>query len=122
MTLRNVPSFLLARDQVVSVDDLGDVGYDMAFGGNFYAIVDAAAAGVEVDPARADDLVARGAAVMSAINAADRPVHPEDDRIAGCHHVIFHAPGRDGAHARAATSIHPGWLDRSPCGTAGLGA
>jgi proline racemase len=31
--------------------------------------------------------------------------------------VIFHEHGRDGAHARAATSIHPGWLDRSPCGT-----
>jgi proline racemase len=31
--------------------------------------------------------------------------------------VVFHAPGRDGAHARNATSIHPGWLDRSPCGT-----
>jgi proline racemase len=44
-------------------------------------------------------------------------VHPEDERIAGCAHVVFHAPGRDGADARAGTSIHPGWLDRSPCGT-----
>src|SRR4029079_2636867 len=79
--------------------------------------VDAARAGVAVDPARADDLVERGAAMMTAINAADRPVLPADDRIEGCHHVVFHAPGRDGADARAATSIHPGWLDRSPCGT-----
>ena len=117
MTLRNVPSFLHARDRVVAADGMGELPYDMAFGGNFYAIVDAAAAGVAVDPARADELVERGAAVMEAIDAADRPVHPEDERIAGCHHVIFHAPGRDGAHARAATSIHPGWLDRSPCGT-----
>jgi proline racemase len=117
VTIRNVPSFLHARDRTVDADGIGEVGYDMAFGGNFYAIVDASQAGVEVDPARADELVARGAAVMGAINAADRPVHPDDDRIAGCHHVIFHAPGRDGADARAATSIHPGWLDRSPCGT-----
>ena len=58
-----------------------------------------------------------GLAVMAAINAADRPVHPEDARISGCHHVVFHEPGRDGADAVAATSIHPGWLDRSPCGT-----
>src|SRR6202000_2140778 len=84
---------------------------------NFYAIVDAASVGLEVDPGRAEDLVARGAAVMGAINAAERPVHPEDERLSGCHHVIFHAPGRDGADSRAATSIHPGWLDRSPCGT-----
>jgi proline racemase len=117
VTLRNVPAFLHAGDRSVDVDGVGEVAYDMAFGGNFYAIVDAAAAGVEVDPARADDLVERGAAVMAAIDATDRPVHPDDARIAGCHHVIFHAPGRDGAHARAATSIHPGWLDRSPCGT-----
>ena len=46
-----------------------------------------------------------------------RPVHPEDPRISGCRHVVFHEPGRDGADAVAATSIHPGWLDRSPCGT-----
>jgi proline racemase len=117
VTIRNVPSFLHERDRVVAADGMGEVAYDMAFGGNFYAIVDAASAGVAVDPARADELVERGGAVMEAINAADRPVHPDDERIAGCHHVIFHQPGRDGAHARAATSIHPGWLDRSPCGT-----
>jgi proline racemase len=44
-------------------------------------------------------------------------VHPADERIAGCKHVVLYEPGRDGADARAATSIHPGWLDRSPCGT-----
>jgi proline racemase len=117
VTLRNVPSFLHARDATVDVDGLGGVRYDMAFGGNFYAIVRAADAGVEVDPAHAQQLIDRGAEIMAAIDAADRPVHPEDPRIAGCRHVVFHASGRDGADARAATSIHPGWLDRSPCGT-----
>ena len=112
VTLRNVPSFLHARDAVVD-----GIPYDMAFGGNFYALVDAADAGVEVDPAQAQLLIDRGAEIMAAINASDSPVHPEDPRIAGCRHVVFHAPGRDGADARAATSIHPGWLDRSPCGT-----
>ena len=70
-----------------------------------------------MDPKRSDELVHAGLAVMAAINEADRPVHPEDARISGCHHVVFHEPGRDGADAVAATSIHPGWLDRSPCGT-----
>jgi proline racemase len=117
VTLRNVPSFLHARDATVEVPELGSLRYDMAFGGNFYALVPAADAGVEVDPAQSQLLIDRGAAIMAAINAADCPVHPEDPRIAGCRHVVFHAPGRDGADARAATSIHPGWLDRSPCGT-----
>ncbi|MCW3021905.1 MAG: proline racemase [Conexibacter sp.] len=117
VTLRNVPAFLAARDRTVQVDGWGTIPYDMAFGGNFYAIVDAAAAGVEIEPAEADRLIACGADIMAAIDTVDRPVHPLDPRIAGCHHVVLHAPGRDGSDARAATSIHPGWLDRSPCGT-----
>jgi proline racemase len=117
VTIRNVPSFLHARDRTVHVDGLGEIAYDMAYGGNFYAITPAADAGLAVDPARSSELVEAGLRVMAAINAADRPEHPEDPRISGCHHVVFHAPGRDGADARAATSIHPGWLDRSPCGT-----
>ena len=112
VTLRNVPSFLLERDRRV-----GDLVCDIAFGGNFYALVAAADAGVEIDPARAPELIDRGAQIMDAINASGAPVHPENPEIAGCRHVVFHAPGTDGAHARSATSIHPGWLDRSPCGT-----
>jgi proline racemase len=117
VTLRNVPAFLYARDREVDVPGHGRVTYDMAYGGNFYALLPAAAMGLAVDPARSDELIGAGAAIMAAINAGDRPVHPADPRIAGCHHVVLHAPGRDGADARAATSIHPGWLDRSPCGT-----
>ena len=117
VTLRNVPAFLAARDQVVDVPGIGELAYDMGFGGNFYALVEAAAAGVVVDPAQAQQLIDAGAAVMRAIDERARPVHPVDERIAGCRHVVFHEPGRDGADAVAATSIHPGWLDRSPCGT-----
>jgi proline racemase len=107
VTLRNVPAFVHERARRV-----GDLEIDIAFGGNFYAFVPVD----EVDPARADEYITRGAEIMAQVNE-DPPVHPEDPRIAGCRHVVFHAPGRDGAHARNATSIHPGWLDRSPCGT-----
>jgi proline racemase len=117
VTLRNVPSFLLARDRAVEVPGLGRIVYDMAYGGNFYALTAAADAGLVVDPARAKELIDAGLRTMAAINAAERPAHPEDPRIGGCRHVVFHAPGSDGADARAATAIHPGWLDRSPCGT-----
>jgi len=110
VTLRNVPSFLLARDR-----EIGGLPYDMAYGGNFYALVEAAAAGMVVDPARSDELIARGLEVMAAINRADAPVHPQDARIAGCRHVVFYEDAPGGA--RNATAIEPGWLDRSPCGT-----
>ena len=117
VTLRNVPAFVLTTGAEVEVPGLGRVTYDMAFGGNFYALLPAASVGVAPYPEQADRLVEVGMQIMSAINAVDRPVHPEDDRIAGCHHVVLYEPGADGADARAATSIHPGWLDRSPCGT-----
>jgi proline racemase len=107
VSLRNVPSFLYERDRVA-----GDVVCDLAFGGNFYALVPVEA----IDPARSGEYIRRGAEIMAAVNE-DPPVHPGDPRIAGCRHVVFHAPGRDGADAVNATSIHPGWLDRSPCGT-----
>jgi proline racemase len=44
-------------------------------------------------------------------------VHPENPDIAGCHHVYLAAPGSDAKHSRHAMAIHPGWFDRSPCGT-----
>ena len=117
VSLRNVPSFLLAGGRSVAVNG-GSVTYDMAFGGNFYALLPAAEAGLSVDPARAPELIERGLEIMAAINASARPVHPADGRIAGCRHVVFTAPGEDGPRSqRSATSIHPGWLDRSPCGT-----
>jgi proline racemase len=117
VTIRNVPSFLAERDATVEVPGLGVVTYDLAYGGNFYAIVDGASVGLAPVPERAGALIEGGAAVMAAIEAAGPPVHPEDPRIRGCRHVIFTGPGTDGADARGATSIHPGWLDRSPCGT-----
>ena len=117
VALRNVPSFLLGRDRQVEVDGR-TLTYDMAFGGNFYALLPAADAGVEIDPARGGALVERGLELMAAINTGDRPEHPGDPRIGGCKHVVFTAAGEDGPRSqRSATSIYPGWLDRSPCGT-----
>ncbi len=109
VSLRNVPSFVHQHDG----EALG-IRYDMAFGGNFYAIADAATAGLTVAPEHADELIAAGLELMAAVG---EPIHPEDPAIRGCHHVIWTSPGRDGADGRSATAIHPGWIDRSPCGT-----
>ena len=45
------------------------------------------------------------------------PVHPLEPSIRGLHHVYLTAPGSDARHSRHAMAIHPGWFDRSPCGT-----
>ncbi len=117
VTLRNVPAFVVDLDATVDVDGRGSVSYDMAFGGNFYALVDAASVELEPVPARADELIACGLEIIDAIEATAPPVHPLDPAIRGCKHVVFYADGQNGADARNATAIHPGWLDRSPCGT-----
>jgi proline racemase len=117
VTLRNVPSFPVALDASVSVPGLGEVGYDLAFGGNFYAIVELAKLGLPFERSAAPRLLAAGLSIMEAINATGRPVHPEDAGINGCHHVYRVAPGSDARHSRHAMAIHPGWFDRSPCGT-----
>jgi len=115
--LRNVPAFVVELDAEVEVPSLGNVRYDMAFGGNFYALVAAESVGLDPVPESSQRLIEAGLDTIDAINAAARPAHPLDPAISGCKHVVFHKPGHNGAHARNATSIHPGWLDRSPCGT-----
>jgi proline racemase len=112
VTIRNVPAFAVELDA-----EAAGVRYDLAFGGNFYAIADAASAGLRVAPETAGELIDAGLRLMAAV---PEPVHPLDPEIRGCHHVIWTAdpdPDRPGADGRAATAIHPGWLDRSPCGT-----
>jgi proline racemase len=117
VTIRNVPSYSHALDQVVRVQGFGDVRYDIAYGGNFYAMVQLDDLGLPYDRKAKQQLLDAGLAIMDAINVQNRPVHPENPEIAVCHHVQLIAPGSDARHSRHAMAIHPGWFDRSPCGT-----
>ncbi|WP_067141856.1 proline racemase family protein [Microtetraspora malaysiensis] len=117
VTITNVPSFSVALDRAVRVPGFGEVRYDLAYGGNFYAILPIESVGLPFERARKQEILDAGLALMAAINEVDEPVHPEDPGIRGCHHVQFVAPGSDARHSRHAMAIHPGWFDRSPCGT-----
>jgi proline racemase len=117
VTIRNVPSYSHALDQAVEVPGFGQVRYDIAYGGNFYAMVQLDDLGLPYDLAVKQQLLDAGLAIMDAINDQNRPVHPENPEIDVCHHVQLIAPGSDAKHSRHAMAIHPGWFDRSPCGT-----
>jgi proline racemase len=117
VTIENVPSFVTALDQEVEVPGYGTVPYSMAFGGNFYALVELDDLKLPFDRERQQDLLAAGLAIMDAINETARPRHPELDGVEGCHHVELIAPGSDATLSRHAMAIYPGWFDRSPCGT-----
>ncbi|GHJ93984.1 proline racemase [Streptomyces sp. NE5-10] len=118
VTLTNVPAFSVGLDLKAEVPGFGTVTYDLAYGGNFYAFVELDALGLPFDRAHKQELISAGLAIMDAINAGDdRPVHPEDPAVAGVKHVYLAAPGSDATRSRHAMAIHPGWFDRSPCGT-----
>jgi proline racemase len=117
VTIQNVPSYSLRLDDMVEVPGYGTVPYSLAFGGNFYAMVDLDAVGLEFDRGSQHEILAEGLAIMDAINATNPPRHPEIEGVDHCHHVEFIAPGSTAQHSRNAMAIYPGWFDRSPCGT-----
>ena len=117
VTLQNVPSFADALNQQVDVPGVGVVTYDMVYGGNFYAIVTADELGLIFDRDNSAQIMERGLALMAAINSANPPVHPTESSIIGCRHVQVLAPGSTARASKHAMVIHPGWFDRSPCGT-----
>ncbi|MFC7387467.1 proline racemase family protein [Sphaerisporangium rhizosphaerae] len=117
VTIQNVPSFSVALDAVVKVPGIGEITYDLAYGGNFYAILPIESVGLPFERACGQRILDAGLAVSAAINEAAEPVHPLDSGIRGCHHVQFVAPGSDARLSRHAMAIYPGWFDRSPCGT-----
>ncbi|GAA3923851.1 proline racemase family protein [Microbacterium invictum] len=117
VTIENVPSYVDALDVTIEVPGLGTVPYSMAFGGNFYAMVNLDDVDLPFDRDRKDDIIQAGLAIMAAINEQAPPRHPLIEGLDHCHHVEFIAPGSTAAHSRHAMAIHPGWFDRSPCGT-----
>jgi proline racemase len=114
----NVPSFVLALDQTVDVPELGRVRYDIAFGGAFYAFVQAADAGVTCTPDDFRLLIEKGVAIKRAVMAS-RPIpHPFEEDLSFLYGTIFVGPPLDrDAHSRNVCIFAEGEVDRCPTGT-----
>lgn len=117
VTIVNVPAFLALRDAHIDVPGIGTLPFDVAYGGNFYAIVDAQAASLVLDLANAPRIVAAGMTIMRAIAQEHRFAHPLNPAIDDLRHVLFTAPAREGGTSKGAIVLEPGTLDRSACGT-----
>jgi trans-L-3-hydroxyproline dehydratase len=113
-----VPSFVVALDQQVEVPGLGPVRYDLAFGGAFYAFVQAEDAGVRCTPEDFRQLIERGLAIKQAV-MADRPIpHPFEEDLSFLYGTIFVGPPQGaGAHSRNVCVFADGEVDRCPTGT-----
>ncbi|MBD8679517.1 4-hydroxyproline epimerase [Sphingomonas sp. CFBP 13720] len=116
--ITNVASYLAARGLMIDVPGLGPLSVDVAYGGNYYAIVEPQGAYSGVDALGAAALASFGRAVRDAVRAVFEPVHPIDPTIRGVSHVLWaDAPRSPDADGRNAVFYGDGAIDRSPCGT-----
>jgi len=113
----NVPSFVFASGVPVRIGSR-TVPVDVAFGGAFYAIVDAEAAGLPIASERLNDLRAVGMTIARAVESQLTVVHPTEPGLTGIYGTIFTGPPTvAGADLRNVTIFAEAEVDRSPCGT-----
>jgi len=116
--LTNVPSFLAAEGIEVKHPELGPLTVDVAYGGNFYAIVEAQDGFRDLADHAAGDLLRWSPALRSILNAEHDFEHPDNPTIRGLSHILWTgAPTHPEADARNAVFYGDNAIDRSPCGT-----
>jgi trans-L-3-hydroxyproline dehydratase len=117
-SFRNVPSFVLLRDRTVQVPGVGDVSFDVAYGGAFYAIVDAPSLGLELIPESHARLIDAGRSITSAVMRDFKIVHPFEPDLSFLYGTIFTGPAQTLAHhSRNVCIFADGELDRSATGS-----
>ena len=117
VAFRNVASFVFEPSLMVTVGSR-KIPVDVAFGGAFYAIVDAEAAGLPIDAAHLPELRKLGMAIAREVEKLRSVVHPNDSGLQGIYGTIFTAPAQlPDAHLRNVTIFADAEVDRSPCGT-----
>ena len=116
--LINVPSFLHSSELLADCPELGELVIDVAYGGNFYAIIDVQRKFKGLENYSADKLIAWARELRKNINAKYKFVHPEDETINGCSHILWTGAVMDKTStARNAVFYGDKAIDRSPCGT-----
>src|SRR5690606_3067492 len=116
--LTNVKSFLAAENLTVECPDLGQLTVDVAYGGNFYAIVDPQENFRGLENYAADQLISWSRVLRQRLNDLYTFVHPEDPNISGLSHIQWTGTPLDPTStARKAVFYGDKAIDRSPCGT-----
>ena len=116
--LTNVPAYMAKENIEVECPDLGMLTVDVAYGGNYYAIVDPQENYRDMADYTAMQLIGWSLKIRERINAAHSFKHPENDTIGGLSHVLWTGvPTQDNSTARNAVFYGDKAIDRSPCGT-----
>ncbi len=118
VAFRNVPSFVLSLDEIIDVPGLGEIRYDLAFGGAFYAYVQADQVGLKCAPDEFRSIIDKGMAIKHAIVKSRTIPHPFEQDLSFLYGTIFIAPPMGtGANSRNVCVFADGEVDRSPTGT-----
>jgi 4-hydroxyproline epimerase len=116
--IRNVPAYLAEEALEVQVPGLGPLQVDVAYGGNFYAIIEPQPNYPGIDALGASGIQRLSPLLRNAVRDQFEPVHPLDPTIRGVSHIMWTDAPRDReAHARNAVFYGDKAIDRSPCGT-----
>ena len=116
VSLDNVPAFVEQLDVKINTPRWGTIRVDLAFGGVYYALVDADQVGMELRPSNARDLAEAGIELKSLIAGQAGVQHPEHPSLDTIAYVMFRE--RESRNVvRTCTTLMPGRVDRSPCGT-----
>jgi len=116
VTIRNVPSFHYGSDIPVNVPGLGELLVDIAFGGNFFAIIDARKLGIDLNSIEINELIKYGVRIKKSINKQVKVKHPEKEHIRKVEGVLINdVPAHPEANCRNIATGNG--IDRSPCGT-----
>ena len=121
VAFQNVPSFVVSLDDSVDVPGIGEIRYDLAFGGAFYAFVDADALGVSLDASGFRQCIDVGMRIKRAVTASREVRHPDSPDAADLSFlygtILTGAPHAPGADSRNVCVFAEGEVDRSPTGT-----
>ncbi len=117
-SFRNVPSFVYLQDQEVDVPEIGKVSFYVAYGGAFYAFVDAAPLGLSLTANDYSKLIDYGRRIKNSVMQHFPIVHPFEEDLSFLYGTIFTAPAlQPGHHSRNVCIFAEGEVDRSPTGT-----
>jgi 4-hydroxyproline epimerase len=116
--LTNVPAYLAEENIDVLCPDLGELKVDVAYGGNYYAIIDAQENYQDLADYTASQLIGWSKVLRDRINASHSFQHPNNDTIGGLSHILWTGqPTKENSTARNAVFYGDKAIDRSPCGT-----
>ncbi|MEZ5070014.1 MAG: proline racemase family protein [Bacteroidales bacterium] len=119
VAFRNVPSFVLYRDELIDLPEVGRVSFDVAFGGAFFVMVEASSLGLDLEASEHRRILDLGVRIRRGVMNKLQILHPFEEELGGLYGTLFTGKSVDPTcHSRNVCVFADGQVDRSPSGSA----